>query len=121
MVETTTISDNHVGADGGGLYNTAGDVTATASAITRNRAAAGGGIYDGSGPDNVTLTATPVLNNRPDNCDASATMRTVPPESPSGTSWSANLRGHRSQADPVASYRNVCEMLATDDVETLTR
>jgi hypothetical protein len=44
-------------------------VTATASAIIRNRAAAGGGIYDGPGAGNVWLIATPVQNNRPDNCE----------------------------------------------------
>ena len=37
--------------------------------VTPNGAVFGGGIYDGPGPDNVTLTATPVQNNRPDNCE----------------------------------------------------
>jgi predicted outer membrane repeat protein len=58
-----TVSDNSAGDQGGGIYNT-GTLAASHSRIIGNQAASGGGIY-GTG---VTLTDTPVLFNRPDNC-----------------------------------------------------
>jgi predicted outer membrane repeat protein len=66
---TSTISGNKSGGDGGGIYNTEGDVTATGSSVAHNTAVTGGGgIYEGPGPDTATLTSTSVLYNKPDNC-----------------------------------------------------
>jgi predicted outer membrane repeat protein len=69
------VDGNHAIADGGGLYNVGtppgnnSSLTATNSAIVRNAAGGtGGGIYDGPGVGFVTLTHSPVLHNKPDNC-----------------------------------------------------
>ncbi|MEV7522379.1 hypothetical protein [Streptomyces sp. NPDC091371] len=49
----------------GGLYNV-GTTSLTGSAVTGNRAAAGGGVFEAAGA--VTLSATAVAANTPDNC-----------------------------------------------------
>lgn len=71
---TSTVSTNTAGAQGGGIYNAGnaaeGDVTATSSKIVHNTAAGGGGIYDVPSPyTTVTLTNSPVLYNKVDNCE----------------------------------------------------
>ncbi len=67
----TTISGNSAGSLGGGIYNETGDNQVNAAlslssgqVIGNGAGTDGGGIY-GAG---VTLTRTPVLFNRPDNC-----------------------------------------------------
>lgn len=65
----STISGNHAGARGGGLYNQEPlDVSGTQ--ITGNRAVGGGGgIYDDGPEAMVTLTHSSPAGNRPDNCE----------------------------------------------------
>ena len=70
-LETSKVSGNEAGADGGGIYTTGGLATVTASGtpIVHNAAVSGGGgIYEGPG-GTVTLTNSPVLDNKPDNCE----------------------------------------------------
>ena len=70
---TSTVTGNQAGTDGGGVYNV-GTMTAGSCRLTHNRAAAGGGIYDGPGPDTVTLTRSPVRYNTPDNCEPACSI-----------------------------------------------
>ncbi len=68
-----TISGNRASADGGGIYNVT-YFDAVNTEITRNIAVSGGGIYDdasidGEDFDTPTLTNSPVLDNKPDNCE----------------------------------------------------
>ena len=63
------ITGNQAGASGGGIYNQ-GQVAAADTTIGRNTAiTGGGGIYDNGPVTAVTLTASPVLRNRPNNCE----------------------------------------------------
>jgi predicted outer membrane repeat protein len=74
-VNGSTVSGNRAGIDGGGIYNTQGTVDATGSAVEHNTASTGGGgIYDGPGTDVVTLASSPVLYNKPDNCEPAGTV-----------------------------------------------
>jgi predicted outer membrane repeat protein len=67
--EHSTIAGDFAGAYGGGIYDNAGQVAATSTQIVRNTAATGGGgIYDYGGAT-ATLTSSPVLSNKPDNCE----------------------------------------------------
>jgi len=69
-----TISGNHASMYGGGIYNVT-YVDALNTQITRNSAGSGGGgIYDDASIDGQnfttpTLTNSPVLDNKPDNCE----------------------------------------------------
>ena len=68
------ITGNHAGESGGGIYNQ-GQVAAASTTIARNTATtAGGGIYDDGPVAAVTLTASPVLRNRPDNCEPDSSI-----------------------------------------------
>jgi len=68
------ISGNHVSASGGGVYNL-GLVDAVNTRITGNSASTGGGgIYDSGIYAAVTLTNSPVLHNRPDNCEPAGSI-----------------------------------------------
>ena len=70
----STIARNRAGAYGGGIYDGQGQVAAASTTIARNTAAGGGGIY-ATGPfAAVTLTASPVLWNRPDNCEPASSI-----------------------------------------------
>ncbi len=54
---------------GGGIYNNDGTVTIDHSLIARNKATVGGGgIYDDD-DGAVTLAATDITRNSPDNCE----------------------------------------------------
>lgn len=77
-LSSSTVSSNTAGTDGGGLYNTQGTVDAAGTPIEHNTAGAGGGIYDGPGPDTVTLTNSPVQGNTPDNCEPAGTITGCP-------------------------------------------
>jgi hypothetical protein len=52
-------------------------VTASETPIVHNTAAAGGGIYDSAG-GTVTLTNSPVLYNKPDNCEPPGSITGCP-------------------------------------------
>jgi predicted outer membrane repeat protein len=62
------VTGNHARASGGGIYNDSGEVDAASTRIAVNTAAAGGGI-DTHGAVTVTLTASTVIKNIPDNCE----------------------------------------------------
>ena len=65
-LRASTLRDNTADT-GGGLYNSAGTSTLTGSVVVGNTAAvSGGGIDENSG--SVTLLATLVQSNTPDNC-----------------------------------------------------
>jgi predicted outer membrane repeat protein len=64
----STISGNHAGIYGGGIYSQA-EVDAADTRIVRNTAASGGGGIYGDVDATVTLTNSPVLGNKPDNCE----------------------------------------------------
>jgi Chlamydia polymorphic membrane protein (Chlamydia_PMP) repeat len=69
-----TVTGNRATGQGGGVYNH-GLVAATGSSITRNVAAAGGGgIYDDNAAAAVTLASSPILHNKPDNCEPLASI-----------------------------------------------
>jgi hypothetical protein len=70
---TSKVTGNQAGTDGGGVYNV-GTMTASSSGITYNRAAGGGGIYDGPGTDTVTLARSRVQHNTPDNCEPAGSI-----------------------------------------------
>jgi predicted outer membrane repeat protein len=63
-----TISGNHAGANGGGIYTQA-EMDATSTPVTGNQAAHGGGIYADGSAATVALTSSAVTGNRPDNCE----------------------------------------------------
>lgn len=66
-----TISGNHASEYGAGIYNGT-DLYAVRSQITRNNAGSGGGgIYDVNDEygSTATLTNSPVVDNKPDNCE----------------------------------------------------
>ena len=69
-LQTSMVTVNNAGANGGGIYNdgTFGAVAAKGSQVTRNTAAAGGGIYDNLG-STAKLSGSPVQHNKPDNCE----------------------------------------------------
>jgi hypothetical protein len=54
-------------------------MAASRSSITYNRAAAGGGIYDGPGIDAVTLARSPVQHNTPDNFEPAGSITCCTP------------------------------------------
>jgi hypothetical protein len=65
----STISGNHAGARGGGLYNQ-GPAEVSGTQITGNRAVGGGGgIYDDGTEATATLTDSSPAGNKPDNCE----------------------------------------------------
>ncbi|TVL93682.1 hypothetical protein [Streptomyces sp. SAJ15] len=64
--ENTTRASGGGTALGGGLFNAVGSTTLTNGTVTGNRAGDGGGIYEESGT--VTLNATHVKRNKPNNC-----------------------------------------------------
>jgi hypothetical protein len=65
----STISGNHAGAHGGGVYNQE-SLGASSTPITGNAAVAGGGgIYNNGSGATVTLTGAPPTDNEPDNCE----------------------------------------------------
>ena len=62
---SATVTGN-AAADGGGIYNSSGTLTANNSIVTGNRASDhGGGLYEAGGT--ISLTATSVVGNTPDN------------------------------------------------------
>ncbi|MEU9242297.1 hypothetical protein [Streptomyces sp. NPDC048385] len=68
---------NGTNSRGGGIFNTAsGRVVLTSSQVTGNRAlgtgAAGGGVFNASGT--VTLIASRITGNQPDNCGSPSTV-----------------------------------------------
>ncbi len=69
QVSDNTVNPPGASGQGGGIFNS-GSATLRASGVTGNvvtgRAAAGGGIFNNSG--SVSLDASPVLANSPDNC-----------------------------------------------------
>jgi hypothetical protein len=68
-ISDSTISGNQAAAYGGGIYNQ-GLTDATGDQILGNAApSGGGGIYDDGPYASFTLTNTPVLGNKPDNCE----------------------------------------------------
>ena len=69
---STAVSENTSGGLGGGLSNL-GTTSLTGSTVTHNRGSSGGGIATGN--TNVTLRATVVRNNAPDNCNP---LNTIP-------------------------------------------
>jgi hypothetical protein len=70
---TSKVTGNQAGTDGGGVYN-AGTMAASNTSIMYNRAAGGGGIYDGPGLDTVTLARSRVQHNTPDNCEPAGSI-----------------------------------------------
>ena len=76
------VSNNQAGGDGGGIANgvplpgpmplVGGPVTLNHSKVTGNTAAAGGGIFSSGGT--VSLSATTVRGNNPDNCEPPGTI-----------------------------------------------
>jgi predicted outer membrane repeat protein len=76
---TSKVTRNKAGADGGAIYTLGSLATVTASEtpIVHNTAAAGGGIYDSAG-GTVTLTNSPVLYNKPDNCEPPGSITGCP-------------------------------------------
>jgi hypothetical protein len=74
-LKDSTVARNFAGGSGGGVYDSQWQVTATGTEITRNMAGAGGGGIYVTGPAAaVTLTTSPVLRNRPDNCEPANTI-----------------------------------------------
>ena len=69
---SVTISENTSVGLGGGLSNL-GTTVLTGSTVTHNQGSGGGGIATGN--TNVTLRATVVRNNTPDNCNP---LNTIP-------------------------------------------
>lgn len=65
----STISGNFAGAYGGGVYNQSYMSAAYTGIVGNTAATAGGGIYDDGSPATATLTNSPVLVNKPDNCE----------------------------------------------------
>jgi len=98
-LETSKVSRNNAGADGGAIYTLGSLATVTASGtqIVNNTAASGGGIYDSSG-GTVTLTNSPVLYNKPDNCE--------PPGAITGCTSSAQHTAGRSSSVHAVKNRN---------------
>ena len=78
----STVKDNTAGGDGGGIANgiplpgpmplPGGALTLNRSRVTGNTAAHGGGIFNNGGT--VTLTASSVTRNTPDNCEPPGTI-----------------------------------------------
>ncbi len=68
-LDGSTITRNRAGAYGGGIYDSQWQVNASDTTVTRNTAAGGGGIYATGPSAAATLTASPVLWNKPDNCE----------------------------------------------------
>jgi hypothetical protein len=65
----STISGNHAGARGGGVYNQE-SLGASSTRITGNQAAGGGGgIYDNGTEATMALTDSTPADNEPDNCE----------------------------------------------------
>lgn len=63
------ISGNFAGAYGGGVYNQSYMAAAYTGIVGNTAATAGGGIYGDGSPATATLTNSPVLVNKPDNCE----------------------------------------------------
>src|SRR5690348_14678760 len=70
----STFSANTASGAGGALFADSGSLTLTASAVTHDRAPAGGGagIYHGSGT--VSLAQTTVQQNQVNNCSPAASV-----------------------------------------------
>ena len=76
-INNSTVNNNRAGGDGGGIANgiplpgpmplPGGALTLNHSQVTGNTAAHGGGIFNNGGT--VTLAATSVTGNTPDNCE----------------------------------------------------
>jgi hypothetical protein len=77
-LNNSQVNDNTAGGNGGGIANGLGSmlpgapVTLNHSQVTRNTAAHGGGIFNFS--DTVTLSASNVTGNHPDNCEPPGTI-----------------------------------------------
>jgi len=78
IINNSRISNNTAGGNGGGIANgispmlTGGALTLNHSQVTGNTAAHGGGIFNSGGM--VTLAATSVTGNNPDNCEPPGTI-----------------------------------------------
>jgi hypothetical protein len=81
-LNNSSVNNNRAGGDGGGIANgvplpgpmplIGGALTLNHSQVTGNTAAHGGGIFNNGGT--VTLAATSVTGNHPDNCEPSGTI-----------------------------------------------
>jgi hypothetical protein len=77
-INNSQVSNNTAGGNGGGIANgispmlTGGALTLNHSQVTGNTAAHGGGIFNSGGT--VTLAATSVTGNNPDNCEPPGTI-----------------------------------------------
>ena len=81
-INNSTVNNNRAGGDGGGIANgiplpgpmplPGGALTLNHSQVTGNTAAHGGGIFNNGGT--VTLAATSVTGNHPDNCEPPGTI-----------------------------------------------
>jgi len=77
-INNSQVNNNTAGGNGGGIANgispmlTGGALTLNHSQVTGNTAAHGGGIFNSGGT--VTLAATSVTGNNPDNCEPPGTI-----------------------------------------------
>jgi hypothetical protein len=77
-INNSQVTGNRAGGNGGGIANglppmlPGGALTLNHSQVTGNTAAHGGGIFTNGGT--VTLSATPVTGNTPDNCEPPGTI-----------------------------------------------
>jgi hypothetical protein len=77
-INNSQVTGNRAGGNGGGIANglppmlPGGALTMNHSQVTGNTAAHGGGIFTNGGT--VTLSATPVTGNTPDNCEPPGTI-----------------------------------------------
>jgi hypothetical protein len=77
-LNNSQVNDNTAGGNGGGIANGLGSmapgapITLNHSLVTGNTAAHGGGIFNTSGT--VTLSASNVTGNHPDNCEPPGTI-----------------------------------------------
>ena len=66
-LESSTVSDN-IAVSGGGISNLGTTATLVRSRVTHNTAITTGGGIDNQTPSQVTLTASKVIRNTPNNC-----------------------------------------------------
>jgi hypothetical protein len=81
-LNNSSVNNNRAGGDGGGIANgiplpgpmplPGGALTLNHSQVTGNTAAHGGGIFNNDGT--VSLAATSVTGNTPDNCEPPGTI-----------------------------------------------